>query len=154
MLKEASVNEIKPYEIKPYERSVHYYETDQMGIVHHSNYIRWFEETRIDHMSQLGMNYSEMEEKGLLIPVLAVSCAYKQAIRYGETVQIACKIAKMGKVRFEMEYEIRGKDDNVLHATGSSEHCFVDKELKPISLKHTFPEWYEKLETEAKRQSV
>lgn len=49
--------------ITPYIRNVAYYETDQMGIVHHSNYIRWFEEARIDFLAQIGLPYSKMEEE-------------------------------------------------------------------------------------------
>ena len=59
-----------------YKRKVHYYETDQMGIVHHSNYIRWFEEARIDLMNQIGLTYKTMEEKGIISPVLEIDCKY------------------------------------------------------------------------------
>ena len=61
-------------EQKPYIRTVQYYETDKMGIVHHSNYIRWFEESRIDLMDQMEAGYKALEDSGILIPVLSVSC--------------------------------------------------------------------------------
>lgn len=54
--------------IEPYERTAHYYETDRMGIIHHSNYIRWFEETRIHYLDKAGYPYSEMEKDGVMIP--------------------------------------------------------------------------------------
>ena len=60
-----------------FERTAKYYETDQMGIVHHSNYIRWFEEARIELMNYVGLPYRQMEENGILIPVLGVTCNYK-----------------------------------------------------------------------------
>ena len=72
---------------KPYERETFYYETDQMGIIHHSNYIRWFEESRIEFLKQIGIPYDEMERRGLLIPVLGVSCKYKKAFRYFDSRQ-------------------------------------------------------------------
>ena len=50
----------------PHRHLVQYYETDQMGIIHHSNYIRWFEEARIDFMNQIGLTYKTMEEKGII----------------------------------------------------------------------------------------
>ena len=53
-----------------YTHRVQYYETDQMGIVHHSNYIRWFEEARIDWMRHCGISYREMEKQGIIVPVL------------------------------------------------------------------------------------
>ena len=54
-------------EQKAYQHKVQYYETDQMGIVHHSNYIRWFEEARTDYMERLGIGYEKMEEQGTVI---------------------------------------------------------------------------------------
>ena len=61
----------------PYDHKVQYYETDGMGIVHHSNYIRWFEEARVDLLEQLGFGYDRIEEAGYSGPVLEVSCQYK-----------------------------------------------------------------------------
>lgn len=52
----------------PYSRRVHYYETDQMGIVHHSNYIRWFEEARTAYMDQNGIGYADVEAQGVQDP--------------------------------------------------------------------------------------
>lgn len=62
--------------ITPYEREAHYYETDQMAIIHHSNYIRWFEEARTDYMEKW-FSYEYLEEEGVMIPVLEVGCTYK-----------------------------------------------------------------------------
>ena len=59
-----------------YTHKVQYYETDQMGIVHHSNYIRWFEEARTDFMEQLGMGYAEMEKQGVVGMVLGLAYYY------------------------------------------------------------------------------
>lgn len=56
-----------------YEHRTQYYETDQMGIIHHSNYIRWFEEARTDLMRQMGIGYDEMEGQGIISPVLSVT---------------------------------------------------------------------------------
>ena len=60
-----------------HEHRAQYYETDQMGIIHHSNYIRWFEEARVTLMEQLGLGYDVTEEKGILSPVLSIECDYK-----------------------------------------------------------------------------
>ena len=66
-----------------YLRQPHYYETDQMGIIHHSNYIRWFEEARVDWLTFLDVPYYKIEEAGIIIPVLAVTCDYKEMIQIG-----------------------------------------------------------------------
>ena len=62
----------EPIHIKPYEHHAKYYETDQMGIIHHSNYIRWMEEARIAYMDELGFPYKKVEEAGIISPVLSV----------------------------------------------------------------------------------
>jgi acyl-CoA thioester hydrolase len=128
---------------KPYERETFYYETDQMGIIHHSNYIRWFEEARIDFLKQIGIPYDEMERRGLLIPVLGVSCKYKKAFRYGDTFQISMKIQDFKGVKFSVAYEVYNKSTGELHATGSSEHGFVDAKLMPVNIKKLYPDIYE-----------
>ena len=75
-------------ELKIYEHKAQYYETDQMGIIHHANYLHWFEEARIDMMEQMGMGYDIMEKQGIISPVLSVHCDYKSMARFGETVQV------------------------------------------------------------------
>ena len=129
--------------LRPYERETYYYETDQMGIVHHSNYIRWFEEARIDFLKQIGLPYDEMERKGLLIPVLGVSCQYKKAFRYGDTFRIIMKIQDFKGVKFSVTYEVYHAESGLLHATGTSGHGFVDKNLMPVNIKKQFPDVYE-----------
>lgn len=126
-----------------YERKAHYYETDQMGIVHHSNYIRWFEEARIDMMDHLGIPYKAFEENGILIPVLSASCAYKHPIRFGETIVLELVIRNYNGVRFEMAYTGRSKESGLLSCTGTTQHCFTTSELKPVRLKQKLPQWHE-----------
>ena len=126
-----------------YERKANYYETDQMGIVHHSNYIRWFEEARIDMMDHLGIPYKAMEENGVIIPVLSVSCTYKHPIRFGETIVLELAIKNYNGVRFEMAYTGRCKETGLLSCTGTTQHCFTTPELKPMRLKQKLPAWHE-----------
>ena len=64
-----------------YIRQPHYYETDQMAIIHHANYIRWFEEARVDMLAFLQLPYHKIEEAGLIVPVLEVNAQYKEMIR-------------------------------------------------------------------------
>ena len=63
--------------MRPYEHKAQYYETDRMGIIHHSNYIRWFEEARVDFLEQIGMPFETVEARGLSSPVLSVSVSTK-----------------------------------------------------------------------------
>ncbi len=131
--------------MKKYEHKTQYYETDQMGIIHHSNYIRWFEEARIDMLEQLELGYAEMEASGIMIPVLGVSCEYKKMTRFGETVEISAKLTSFTGLRLTIEYEVLEKQSGELRCVGETRHCFVDQEGKPLNLKKKFPNIYDLL---------
>lgn len=124
----------------PYEHKVQYYETDGMGIVHHSNYVRWFEEARVDLLEQLGFGYDRIESEGFDSPVLEVTCQYKTMARFGDTVLVLAKVTEYNGVRMAIRYEIRDKQTNVLRCEGSSRHCFLLRQSgRPVSLKRSWP---------------
>lgn len=122
-----------------YEHQAQYYETDQMGIIHHSNYIRWFESARIWFMRQIGVDYADMEKAGIISPVLEVHCEYKSMVHFGETVEILLRIEKYNGVKLELSYIIQDKETQEIRTYGSSKHCFLDREGRPISLKKVNP---------------
>lgn len=125
---------------KPYLHNAKYYETDQMGIVHHSNYIRWMEDARMDLMRQFGISYKDMEDNGIISLVVSVSCQYKSMVHFGDTIEILAKAVKYNGVRFDLEYEMRDAKTGELRTTAASTHCFLDREGQILSLKHTCPE--------------
>lgn len=122
-------------EFRPYEHKTQYYETDQMGIIHHSNYIRWFEEARTDMMEQMGMGYEAMEAQGIIIPVLSVQCEYKSMTHFGETVEILPIVREYNGIRMTIEYTVLDKETRELRCVGQTRHCFLTKDGKPVSLK-------------------
>lgn len=126
--------------VRPYVHHAKYYETDQMGIIHHSNYIRWMEEARMDAMSQFGISYRSMEESGIISPVVSVSCQYKGMVHFDDTVQIQVKVVKYNGVRLDLEYEMVDSINGELRTKGTSTHCFLDREGHVISLKRDCPE--------------
>ncbi len=127
-----------------YERTPFYYETDKMGIVHHSNYIRWFEEVRVAYMADRGYPYARMESEGVMIPVLAVDCKYKIPVKFDQTVLITGKIDHFDGLRLNVSYEIRDKASGKVCVTGHSEHCFVNSSnFRPVRLNKTHPEMAE-----------
>ena len=71
-----------------YIHKTHYYESDQMGVIHHSNYIRWFEEARTAFMDDRGYTYARLEHEGIISPVLTVECEYRKMMHYGDTARI------------------------------------------------------------------
>lgn len=127
-------------EYQVFKRTINYYETDQMQVVHHSNYIRYLEECRMDFLKQIHLDYELLEQSGIMIPVLSVSCNYRTPARFGETICIVPKLTKFHGVKFEMSYRIYSEDFKTLHNEAASSHCFVDMEFKPIRLKKEFPE--------------
>jgi len=129
--------------IKIYEHKTQYYETDQMGVIHHSNYIRWFEEARTDLMEQIGIGYDVMESQGIMSPVLEVCSEYKSMTRYGETVCIYVKIQSYNGIRMHVAYEIKDKKTGEIRCTGESKHCFLSQDGKLISVKQKKPEFHE-----------
>lgn len=74
--------------IEPFTRKIHFYETDAAGIAHHSNFIRWFEEARIDYLEKIGFPYGKIAEKGIHFVILGVSCEFKNMIHFGDIIQI------------------------------------------------------------------
>lgn len=132
------------------EHRVGYAETDAMAIVHHSNYIRWFEMGRNDLLRTIGYPYSEMERMGIWMPVTRVSCQYKSPSIFDEVVIIRSWIDQLKGASVSLAYDVIGKEKGDLKVTGSSRHGFTDPDLVPIRLKREFPALYEKLAGAAK----
>lgn len=128
--------------IKLYEHRVSYYETDRMGIVHHSNYIRWFEDARVDFLEQAGFSYKKMEDMGIMIIVLGASCEYKNPARFGDRIVVIPKITEFNGFKMTVSYRIINTDDGLLLAVGETKHCFTDSALKPVRTKKDYPEIY------------
>ena len=105
---------------KPYKHLVQYYETDQMGIVHHSNYIRWFEEARSFLLEENGFGYKKMEESGIISPVLSVNARYKSMTHYYDTVIINVKVVKYNGVKITLEYTVIDEKTGEVRCTGES----------------------------------
>jgi len=126
-----------------YYHKVQYYETDQMGVVHHSNYIRWFEESRVDMMQQWGFSYAHTERIGILIPVLGVSCEYKVSAKFEDVVEIIPQITKITPVKLLISYTVKNSKTGEIIALGESKHCFVNKDFRPVSLLKYSKELYD-----------
>lgn len=126
--------------IAPYKHKVQYYETDQMGIVHHSNYIRWFEEARTDLLEQLGTGYDKIEKAGIISPVLGVECDYLRMVRFGDTVIIKANVVEYNGIKLILEYKVLDAETEMIHCIGVTKHCFLNEKGKPVMLKKKHPE--------------
>lgn len=122
---------------------VRYKETDQMGIAHHSNYYPWFEVARTELMRAKGLTYREMEERGLMLPLVETHCRYRQGAKYDDLLTIRCFISQFNGVRLTVEYEVIRDEDGALIAQGKTVHAVTNRELKPVNLRKADPEIYE-----------
>lgn len=127
-----------------YERRINYYETDKMGIVHHSNYIRFLEEARCYMLDEMGIPYSYLEEQKIMIPVLGVNCSFKQHVTFDNIIIIEPYIKDFNGVRLTVGYNVTNKGNGNIVLTGETKHCFTDTNLRPIRLQKTFPDIYDK----------
>lgn len=123
-----------------YERTPHYYETDQMKIIHHSNYVRWFEEARIHYLDSIGIHFADLEAQGLVCPVLTLTADYKQMVRFGECVKIYTRLDLYNGLRYGYAYEIRNAATDALCCTGRSTHCFLKEDGSILKVRRERPD--------------
>lgn len=130
--------------MKPYTKTAKYYETDQMGVIHHSNYIRWMEEARVDMLNQIGYPYRRFEEMGYISPVLHVDCEYKKSVKFDDEVKITVRLQEAGRVKFTLRYDIYNlSEGGVLSASGTTTHCFLRKDGRPVLMDKEMKEFTE-----------
>ena len=132
--------------MESYIHKVNYYETDKMGIVHHSNYVRWLEEARVLAMDEIGYPVSKLEQENLFSPVLSYSIDIKHSTTFEDLVQIIPKVKAYNGVRLEMSYEMKLKDKLV--ATATTKHCFINETGLPQRLNKVIPGLDKKLKGE------
>ena len=124
-----------------YERKAFYHETDQMGVIHHSNYLRWLEEARIFFLDNLGLSYKKMEEIGIISPVVSIKLDYVKPVHFDDYVLIDMKVIKYTGVKMIFEYVIRDKNTNDVMVRAESSHCFTNGK-SVISFKREYPEYH------------
>ncbi len=120
-----------------------YQETDQMGVIYHGNYATWFEVARTDYIRKLGLDYSEMENAGVVSPVTELNINYKKSVTYPEKVIVKTWVSKFSRLRSRYQYEIYNEKGEIV-TTGYTDNVIITKDgRKPIRLDKTFPNWFE-----------
>ena len=108
---------------------VEYHHTDQMGIVHHSNYVKFFEVARTEWLRAAGLTYAEMERRGVMMPIVDVRIKYRQPAYYDELITVRAEVMQMPMARMTFYYEVRGEDGRDI-ASGLTTLGFIDKETR------------------------
>jgi acyl-CoA thioester hydrolase len=119
-----------------------YSETDQMGIIHHSNYAVWFEAGRTDFFNKLGLSIRNIEERGILLPLYEMNCKFKSPARYEDEIIVKTKLESIAKVRVIFSYQVINADNEKILATGKTMHAWTNKYLKPINAETSIPDVY------------
>ncbi len=124
-----------------YIRTVNYYETDKMGITHHSNYVRFMEEARIDFLEKLGYPMTRLEAEGVVSPVVSIECKYKAPSTFSDVLKITVKVEKYTGVKVVFAYVGENTQTGKVVFEATSTHCFVNAQGRPVSVKKNFPEF-------------
>ena len=105
-----------------YKHKINYYETDKMGVTHHSNYVRFMEESRIDFLEKIGWGYDKMEQEGIISPVVSLECNYRNTTTYPDVIEVSVQVLKLSAFKLTFGYTMKVKDKVVF--TGKSSQSF------------------------------
>ena len=131
-------------QMKPYIHKVKYYECDQMGVTHHSNYVRFMEEARVDLLDQVGYGFEKLEAAGVVSPVLNINVKYLKPSRFQDEIAISVSFKKISAFKFRFHYVM--KIGETIICTAESLHCFMENG-RPVLVEERFPGVVEALES-------
>ena len=122
-----------------YQHKVHYYETDRMGVTHHSNYFRFMEEARVAFLDAIGASYARMEADGIISPVMAIDGRFLHTTTFDDLIDIEVYIRETSLLKLRLGYRMRVGEKEVFE--GTSLHCFLDKEGRPVRILERYPQF-------------
>lgn len=126
-----------------YQHRVRYRECDPMGVVYHTHYLDYFEAARTEALRALGIAYRDVEERGIIMPVVEANVQYKQPARYDDLLDVTTRFTSMPNVRVPIDYTVTRTGARAVLATGHVTLCFMDAERRrpiriPPDLQATF----------------
>ena len=136
-----------------YRRKAQYHETDQMGVIHHANYVKWMEEARVAYLDALGFGYVDIERAGVVSPVVAISIDYRRPVMFADDVEIGVRVNRYSTRVLEIGYEIRNLTRGTLAAEGVSKHCFL-KDGAVVSVRTALPELHALLSAQVEHEQT
>ena len=129
-----------------------YQETDQMGIIHHSVYLIWYEMGRVEFCQALGLPFHHLEQAGLRLAIISVHSEFIKSARFGEVYQLTTSVTAISKVRMMFCYVIKDQTDAIIHR-GHTEVAWLNESLRPINLPKTHPEIYRLFESTIEKEN-
>ncbi len=112
---------------------VHFYDTDTMGVVHHSNYIRWFETGRVEFLRAIGIDLNEMMNDGIVFPIVEIGAKYLNPAKFDDELEMETTAAALTKAKMEFNYKIRKVGEEKILVEGFSRNVFTDAETGKIT---------------------
>ena len=147
---------------------VRYQETDQMGVVYHANYLNWFEIGRTELIRELGIEYIDIEKRGLLLPVTELTTKFRMPAKYDDQVTVCTRIAAYSSRKLHFQSEVRLYSDEERRAlalnpisaapegkllvSGETHHIWVNRDFRPVRMDKEAPELYACLEQAVERK--
>lgn len=122
--------------MEAYTHIVKYYECDRMGVTHHSYYVRFMEEARIDMLDRIGYGFDRMEAEGVISPVISINVSYRKPTTFKDKIEIAVKVMALSGLKLKLGYEMKVSGQTV--CTAESVHCFIENG-KPAVIAERFP---------------
>ena len=113
---------------------VYYKDIDQMGIVYYSRYFEFFEEARTEMLSSIGLDYSNIEENGAMLPVIEAHCEYKKGAMFSQDIIVKTYIRELPKVKIKFEYKICPAGSDEILLTGYTVHACTNLKGKPVKM--------------------
>lgn len=125
--------------------NVRYSEIDKMGIVHHSNYPKWFEIGRRDFLHKAGIPNSSINSQGFYLPLSEIECKFKRPAKYGDEILVITGVIFLSCVKVMFEYKVLNKVSGKLLAMGKTVHAWTGRDIKPINIEKAAPQIFTSL---------
>lgn len=122
---------------------VRFVETDMMGVVHHANYLRWFEMGRVAYLRACGISLGELMDAGIIFPITEVNAKYKNSCTFDDEFEVQVKMSAFNKAKMEFTYKVIRLRDNAIAVEGHTRNVFTDQEGRIVRLKSC---WFDKIQ--------
>ena len=116
-----------------YKHRVRYYETDKMGVAHHSSFVLWFENARVEFLRHFGIDYKSIEDKGFNLAVVEVNGRFLKPVFFDELISVQVNLARFDGVYAKFDYKVLNEKGETV-VRGYTKHLVVGKDLKKSKL--------------------